>query len=105
MAETYVPVADLDELNELEMKVVNVAGRNIVITLMDGRPYAFDRTCPHEGWPLEKGSIHRGSIYCEDHSWAFSLETGKCVQPANGPELALFPIEEHDGKWCVRVDD
>jgi nitrite reductase/ring-hydroxylating ferredoxin subunit len=104
MAVTYVPVAELDELTEKNMKAVKVAGRDMVVTLLDGQPVAFDRSCPHEGWYLEKGVISGRSVYCEDHSWAFDVTTGECTQPVGGPMLALFPIEEHEGKWCVRVE-
>ena len=104
MAATYVPVAELDELTEMKMKVVKVAGRDVVVTLVNGQPFAFERSCPHEGGHLEEGVIYKGAVYCDDHSWAFDLETGECTQPARGPTLAIFPIEEHEGKWCVRVD-
>src|SRR4051794_30774795 len=104
MSATYVPVAELGELAELKMKVVKVAGRDVVVTLVNGQPFAFERSCPHEGGLLEQGVIHQGSVYCDDHSWAFDLETGACTWPADGPTLAVFPIEEHEGKWCVRVE-
>jgi len=105
MAVTYVPVAELDELAELKMKAVKVEGREMVVTLLNGKPVAFERNCPHEGWYLDKGAIYGGSVYCDDHNYAFDLQTGVCTQPTGGPSLALFPIEEHDGKWCVRVED
>ena len=104
MSVTYVPVAALDELVELKMKVVKVSGRDVIVTLVDGQPIAFDRYCPHEGGYLEEGVIAHGSVYCDDHSWAFDVRTGACTQPVGGPKLGVLPIEEHDGHWCVRVE-
>ena len=104
MSATFVPVAELDELTESNMKVVKVAGRDVIVTLVEGKPIAFERSCPHEGGLLEQGVIYKGSIYCDDHGWAFDVETGACTQPKGGPTMAVFPIEEHEGKWCVRVD-
>ena len=88
----YVPVAELDELAESKMKVVKVEWRYVIVTLLDGQPIAFERNCPHEGGLLEQGVILQGSVYCDDHGWAFDVRTGACTQPSSsGPSLARFP--------------
>lgn len=104
MSIEYIPVAELNELQEKSMKVVNVAGRDVIVTLLDGQPCAFDRLCPHEGGYLEEGVISGGSVYCDDHSWAFDVKTGVCTRPGGAHTLRVLPIEEHDGRWCVRID-
>jgi nitrite reductase/ring-hydroxylating ferredoxin subunit len=104
VATTYVPVAELGELQENEMKVVKVSGRDVVLTLVGGQPFAFDRTCPHEAAPLDEGMIYRKTVICDDHGYTFDLETGECTSPKDGTMLPLFTVEEHDGKWCIRVE-
>ncbi len=104
MGISYVPIAELNELQENEMKLVTISGRDIVVTLVDGKPFAFDRTCPHEAADLDWGMIHRRTVICDEHGYAFDLESGECTQPRGGPSLPLHPVEEHDGKWCVRIE-
>ena len=104
MAVSYVPVAELNELQENQMKVVKVSNREIVLTLIEGKPYAFDRTCPHEAAPLDEGMIYKKSVICDDHGYTFDLETGECTSPKDGTMLPMHTIEEHDGKWCIKVE-
>ena len=103
MPVSYVPVAELNELQENQMKVVKVNGRDVVVTLVGGKPFAFDQTCPHEAAPLDEGMIYKNTVICDDHGYTFDLETGECTSPKGGPDLPVYPVEEHDGKWCIRV--
>jgi len=44
----------------------------------DGRFYALDNACPHQGASLADGVLHDGRVICPLHSWIFDAETGLC---------------------------
>ena len=59
--------------------VVAVAGRDVAVFLVDGRPYAFANACPHEGNPLAFADVAGSTLTCPFHGWRFDLETGACL--------------------------
>jgi N-acyl-D-aspartate/D-glutamate deacylase len=80
-------------------------GREILVTMADGELFAFARQCPHEATNLDTAEVMEGlKLRCEGHNYCFDLRTGECVTPAGGPALAVLPLEEHEGKVCVRLE-
>jgi nitrite reductase/ring-hydroxylating ferredoxin subunit len=106
MGVAFVPVAEPGELAEGQMKPVDLGGREIIVTMVDGELFAFARECPHEATDLaENAEIMDGpQLRCDGHNYCFDLHTGQCVAPSGGPALAVLPVEEHDGKLCVRLE-
>jgi nitrite reductase/ring-hydroxylating ferredoxin subunit len=65
-------------------RAFEVAGRRLAVFLHDGRPYALDDECPHQGASLGGGVLSRGEVTCPWHSFHFDLCTGR-----NADGLAL----------------
>jgi len=74
--------------------------RLAVFRLEDGRLFAVDDACPHEGYPLSKGSIKDCVLTCPWHNFKFRLDDGSCLKGDEG--VATHRIEERDG--VVRVE-
>lgn len=86
-------VAALSEIPPGARKLVEAAGRPIVVFNVDGRLFAISNRCPHAGGSLVHGkqvglleSAEPGSyrysrkgeiIRCPWHSWEFDLATGQ----------------------------
>lgn len=86
-------VAPAAEIPPGSRKLVEVAGRPIVIFNVDGRLFAVSNRCPHAGGSLVHGKLvglleaaepgqyrysRQGEIIrCPWHSWEFDLATGK----------------------------
>jgi cytochrome P450/nitrite reductase/ring-hydroxylating ferredoxin subunit len=77
---------------------VKVAGREIVLLRGSGGCRAFIGVCPHQGGLLAGGDVRGGALVCQNHGWAFDVETG---QRRGGAEcLARFEVDERaDGVW------
>lgn len=90
-----VKVAKVSDLLEGEGKCVKVAGRRIALFKFQGKVYALDDTCPHEGGPLSEGVVENGEVECPWHSASFNLDTG---------ELTCPPADEDVTAYHVRVD-
>src|SRR5215467_4498338 len=55
-----------------------VAGERIVALYnVDGRFYALDGICPHQGGPLGKGELTGCIVTCPWHGWQLDVRTGQ----------------------------
>ncbi len=125
-------VTTLGEIPPGTRKLVEVAGRPIVIFNVEGRLFAVSNRCPHAGGSLVHGkqvgllqSAEPGQysysrpgeiIRCPWHSWEFDLATGKswcdpasvrvknyAVEIAPGAKLVEGPYKVET--FAVSVDD
>ncbi len=70
---------------------VRVHGRRIALFDRDGKIYACNDLCPHEGYPLSEGNLSgRCTLTCNWHNWKFDLETGDNLY--GGDRLAVYPV-------------
>ena len=90
MAE-MVKVANTDELEPGQGKVVEVEGKEIALFNVDGTFYALDNTCVHRGGPLGEGDLDGEVVTCPWHNWEYNVTTGACVTNPSAC-VARFPV-------------
>jgi nitrite reductase/ring-hydroxylating ferredoxin subunit len=109
-------VAPLAEVPPGSRKLVEAAGRPIVIFNVRGRLFAVSNRCPHAGGSLFHGkqvgltvSDSPGSysysrqgeiIRCPWHSWEFDLATGKSWCDPATVRVKAYPVDVETGP-CV----
>jgi nitrite reductase/ring-hydroxylating ferredoxin subunit len=73
--------------------------RQVAVFRIDGRVFAIDNRCPHEGYPLAVGSVSSDCVLtCNWHNWKFRLEDGKCTM--GGDNVRSYPTRvEGDDVW------
>jgi nitrite reductase (NADH) small subunit len=71
-------------------------GSEIALLKYQGKVYALDNICPHQGGPLGEGTIEEGCVTCPWHGWQFNVETGVC-QNIPGEEARKIAVEVVDG--------
>jgi 3-phenylpropionate/trans-cinnamate dioxygenase ferredoxin component len=76
----YVPIARADELQDGEMKKVEVDGRELLLARVGGSYYAIDDRCPHMGGDLSKGSLQGSVVTCPRHGSQFDVRNGQLVR-------------------------
>ena len=55
-----------------------IAGQRIIALFnVEGRFYALDGICPHQGGPLGKGSLAGCIVTCPWHGFQFDVTTGR----------------------------
>jgi 3-phenylpropionate/trans-cinnamate dioxygenase ferredoxin subunit len=106
MGVSYIPVARADELAPGEMKEVDLSGRALLVTFVEGRYFAFTKECPHEGADLKIGGqlLEGMKVRCSNHSYCFDLQSGACVVPQGGPPLTVLPVEQRGEEVCIRLE-
>jgi 3-phenylpropionate/trans-cinnamate dioxygenase ferredoxin component len=76
----YVPIASAGELQDGEMKKVEVEGRELLLARVGGSYYAIDGRCPHMGGDLSKGSLRGSVVTCPRHGSQFDVRDGGLIR-------------------------
>lgn len=77
----FVFAVKADALAEGQGRTVEIAGREYALFRIDGKVYALDSACPHEGGPLGQGEVQHGVVTCPWHGWRFNACTGCSIEP------------------------
>jgi len=78
---------------EGELLALTVHDRAVALATVEGRLYAFEDACPHQGCSLARGYLRGRTVHCFCHGGTFDLDTGAVL---NGPPkrpLVRFPVE------------
>ena len=77
-------------------------GRQLVLCRVEGRVYALDATCPHEGGRIAPGPLAEGRYaVCPLHGYRFDPRDGRAVGVACRP-ARTYRADERDGAIEVR---
>ena len=75
----FVEILKKDDLNDGELKMVDIEGHEILIARVGDNYYASDNRCPHMGGNLSKGKLEGTLITCPRHHSQFDLVDGHVV--------------------------
>jgi 3-phenylpropionate/trans-cinnamate dioxygenase ferredoxin subunit len=98
----WIPVCPLSELAPGEHRVVDVDGAQVAVFNLQGRLYAIEDVCTHDGGILTGGPIEDDQIVCPRHGARFSIRTGEALSPPAFEPTATFPVRVEDGIVQVR---
>ncbi len=101
MAE-FVTVAKLSELTVGTAKTVEVNGKEIALYNVDGKIYATDNTCLHQGGPLGEGTLQGYVITCPWHMWEYDVRTGENLDDKT-LKLVTYPVQVEGDEIKVAV--
>ena len=84
--------------------VFKYAGKQIAIFRVGPDVFAVDNRCPHEGYPLAKGTVDgHCQLTCNWHNWKFRLNDGECV--LGGDDVRAYAAKEQDGFVWIDLSD
>lgn len=98
----WVTVAPVDELKPGSRKVVDVDGSQLVVFNLDGKYYAIEDVCTHDGGQLTGGEIEGDQIICPRHGARFCIRTGAALTAPAYEPTATFPVRIENGVIQVR---
>ena len=70
---------------------------------VDGRFYALENSCPHQGGPIADGWLEREVITCPWHAWCFNVRTGRMTL-GDFAIVPRFATRVADGAIWVRTE-
>ncbi len=92
MAESSQPVARSSQIADGTTKRVEVDGQAVLLCKAEGRLYAIEDVCTHDGGELEQGTLEGCRIECPRHGAYFDVRTGAALTlPATEP-VRTFPV-------------
>lgn len=98
----FVQVCSVNEVPPGTVKAVRVENREVAVFNLNGRFYAAQDTCPHEGAPLSSGSLEGENIVCSWHGATFHVLTGKTLEAPAGEAMGP-PVDQGLVCYAVRV--
>ena len=85
-------VAKVSEIGPGTTKRVVVAGSELLLCNVDGKLYAIEDVCTHDGGPLDQGQLEGETVVCPRHGATFDVRTGDALTlPAVVP-LMTYPV-------------
>ena len=75
----------------------HVDGEPVLVTRIEGVPFAVGAVCSHYGAPLVEGRAEGGTVRCPWHHACFSLRTGAPLRPPALFDLPRYRVEERAG--------
>ena len=106
----WVDVAPTTALGPGQSRLVNIDNVSIAVFNLEGKYYAIEDTCSHNGAPLlgcglEPGELIDGNqIICPRHGARFCIRTGVALSPPAYEPIACFPVRIAQSTVQVRDD-
>lgn len=83
-------------------KKFDVANTPIAAFLFQGNFFAMSASCPHQGGPIEHGTIEDGYVVCPWHGYQWGIKDGS--GPSGfGDRIPYYPVLLRDGKVYASV--
>lgn len=77
----FVALERLINLQEGYRGAFKVGGQELLLLVVDNRPVLIDARCPHQDFPLTRATLEGDTLRCPKHGLAFSLPSGRPLQP------------------------
>lgn len=87
----FYPLERLINLSEGYRQTFKVAGRDLLLMVVDNQPLLLEDSCPHQGAPLRTATLVGTVLRCQRHGIEFQLPSGRALQPAC-PNLKMFAL-------------
>jgi len=97
----WTPIAAASELAPGTCGEYVVGERIVALFNVEGRFYALDGICPHQGGPLGKGTLAGCIVTCPWHGFQFDVTTGQ-HQTSRSLVHPTIPVKVENGQ--VHVD-
>lgn len=99
----FVKALELSKLSPGTMAGVDVEGRQILLSNLDGEVYAVDGVCTHEESLLSKGFMIEERVVCQLHLSQFDLRTGDVYNPPAVEPLKRYNVKIEEGSIFVEI--
>lgn len=100
----FVKVASRKDIPHSQMKEVQIDGQKICISNVEGKYFAIDNTCTHEGGPLADGKLEGYEVECPWHQSKFDVRTGEVKAPPASEPQATYQIKIEGDDIMIRLD-
>jgi apoptosis-inducing factor 3 len=98
-------VAKVGDLQDGDMKEIEVGGIKILLTRLNGEFFAIGGECAHYGGPLAEGVLCGEHVTCPWHQARFNVKTGDLVDPPALDAMTRFDTRVDGDNVAVILPD
>ena len=102
--DTFAKAASMKDIPLSQMKEVLVDGHKICIANVEGKYFAIDNTCSHEGGPLADGNLEGYQVECPWHQSRFDMRTGEVKAPPASEPQETYQIKLEGDDIMIRLN-
>jgi nitrite reductase/ring-hydroxylating ferredoxin subunit len=77
--------------------------KRISVARVEGKLYAFEDLCKHEGCPLSAGLLNGTALMCQCHGSHYDVTSGAVLQGPATEALETYEVREESGEIQIRV--
>jgi len=98
----WIDVCAASAMADNENIVVDVDRTDVAIFKLDGKFYAIEDVCTHDGAEIASGELQGDEIICPRHGARFCVKTGavKCAPAYEAVDT--FPVRIEEGQLQIR---
>ncbi|MEH1847725.1 MAG: FAD-dependent oxidoreductase [Nostoc sp.] len=105
MKQVEAVVANVNDLNDGEMRQVSVGETEILLTRLEGKFYAVGAHCTHYRVSLAQGVLSGHYVVCPWHNAYFDVTTGDQLEPPGLDSLACYGVRIEGENVIVSVPE
>ncbi|MCK5830820.1 MAG: non-heme iron oxygenase ferredoxin subunit [Methylococcales bacterium] len=98
----WIDVCDANALVNKENITADVDGTEVAIFNIEGKFYAIEDVCSHDGAEVASGELVGDEIVCPRHSARFCVKTGEVKCAPAYENIDTFPVRVNEGRLEVR---
>jgi nitrite reductase/ring-hydroxylating ferredoxin subunit len=100
----YQRVASKTDLQERNLLKVEVRGKELVLSMVDGKIFAIENECTHQGGPLNEGELKGYGLKCPWHYAVFDVRDGKVSDSTVwASNLISYPVKIDEANGDILV--
>ena len=96
-------VADVRDIPDPGKALVEADGEVVALFHVEGRFYAIDDVCTHDGGPLAEGELRDHTIACPRHGAKFDIRTGAALSMPAVRATRAHEVKVENGSVWVRL--
>ncbi len=96
-----IKVAQTKDLPPGKGLCVDVGGEMVALFNVDGKYYAIEDACSHQGGPLSEGDLDGTTVTCPWHAATFDITTGEATSPPAHENLKTFVVHVEGGDILI----
>lgn len=96
-------VDEVQDFGEGEYRTVYKGNTDVAVFNVDGKYYAIEDVCTHDGGVLTGGEVDGEEVECPRHQARFNIKTGDALTPPAFEGVETFDTEVEDDKVYVHI--
>ena len=77
--------------------------KRVSVARVQGKLYAFEDLCKHEGCPLSAGLLTGTTLMCQCHGSQYDVTSGAVLRGPATEALETYQVREKDGEIQIRL--